>query len=52
MEASDSEHETEVNREDDGENVVKTDVPVAKSVVRRKRRKDTHFQGAYDNIIL
>lgn len=50
MEASDSEHETEVNGEDDGENAAKTDVPMTKGVVRRKRKrkKDTHrqFQGA------
>lgn len=47
MEASDSEHETEVTGDDDGENAAKTDVSVTKGV-RRKRKKDTHrqFQGA------
>lgn len=47
-EASDSEHEEEVNREGDGESAAKTDVPVAKGIVSRKRRKEAHkqFKGA------
>lgn len=52
-EASDSEQEGEVNGEGDGENVAKTDMPVAKGVVSRKRRKDAHkqFRGTVMNVI-
>ncbi|TKS92437.1 Zinc finger protein [Collichthys lucidus] len=43
-EASDSEHEAEVNGEGGGESAAKTDVPAAKGVVSRKRRKEAHKQ--------
>ncbi|XP_041813339.1 zinc finger protein 653 [Chelmon rostratus] len=43
-EASDSEHEAEVNGEGDAENAAKTDVTVAKGVVNRRRRKEAHKQ--------
>ncbi|XP_045927892.1 zinc finger protein 653 [Micropterus dolomieu] len=43
-EASDSEHEEEVNREGDGESAAQTDVLMAKGVVSRKRRKEAHKQ--------
>ncbi|XP_030591385.1 zinc finger protein 653 [Archocentrus centrarchus] len=43
-EASDSEHEEGVNGDSDGERAVKTDVPVAKTIVNRKRRKEAHKQ--------
>ncbi|XP_076608830.1 zinc finger protein 653 [Chaetodon auriga] len=43
-EASDSEHEAEVNGEGDGENAAKTHVTVAKGIVSRKRRKEAHKQ--------
>nr|XP_046272600.1 zinc finger protein 653 isoform X2 [Scatophagus argus] len=51
-EASDSEHEAEVNGEGDGENAAKADVPVAKGVVSRKRRKESHkqFQDVEENL--
>ncbi|XP_044036288.1 zinc finger protein 653 [Siniperca chuatsi] len=50
--ASDSEHEEEVNREDDRESAAKTDVPMAKGVVSRKRRKEAHkqFKDAGENV--
>lgn len=43
-EASDSEHEEEVNREGDGESAAQTDVLMAKGVVSRKRRKEANKQ--------
>ncbi|XP_070837573.1 zinc finger protein 653 [Chaetodon trifascialis] len=51
-EASDSEHEAEVNGEGDGENAAKTDVTVAKGIVSRKRRKEAHkqFKDVEDNV--
>lgn len=47
-EASDSEHEEGVNGECDGESAAKTDLPVVKGGVSRKRRKEAHkqFKGA------
>lgn len=46
-EASDSEHEEEVNGEGDEETAAKTE-PVAKGIVSRKRRKEARkqFKGA------
>ncbi|XP_069005920.1 zinc finger protein 653 isoform X1 [Embiotoca jacksoni] len=43
-EASDSEHEEAVNNEADGEAAAKTDMPVAKGIVSRRRRKEAHKQ--------
>lgn len=43
-EASDSEHEAEVNSEGNGEKATKPDVPVAKGVASRRRRKEAHKQ--------
>ncbi|XP_070779899.1 zinc finger protein 653 [Enoplosus armatus] len=43
-EASDSEHEEEENEDDDVESAAKTDMPVAKGVASRKRRKEAHKQ--------
>ncbi|KAM9345835.1 zinc finger protein 653 [Symphorus nematophorus] len=43
-EASDSEHEGEVNGEGGGENAAKADVSGAKGAVSRKRRKEAHKQ--------
>lgn len=46
-EASDSEHEEHeegVDGDSDGECAVKTDVPVAKTIVSRKRRKEAQKQ--------
>lgn len=56
-EASDSEQEGDVNGEGDGDSVAKTDMPVAKGLVSRKRRKDAHKQftgtvmnGIFDSV--
>ncbi|XP_051243265.1 zinc finger protein 653 [Dicentrarchus labrax] len=51
-EASDSEHEDEVNGEEDGESAAKTDEPVAKSVMNRKRRKEAtkQFKDVEENV--
>ncbi|XP_035510592.1 zinc finger protein 653 [Morone saxatilis] len=51
-EASDSEHEDEVNGEEDGESAAKTDEPVAKGVMNRKRRKEAtkQFKDVEDNV--
>ncbi|XP_053194807.1 zinc finger protein 653 [Scomber japonicus] len=43
-EASDSEHEAGMNEEGDGETAAKTDLPVTKGVVSRRRRKEAHKQ--------
>lgn len=42
-----------MNGEGDWDNVAKTDMPVAKGLVSRKRRKDAHkqFTGTVMNVI-